>query len=356
MTCDPRRILSLLVPLVLVWSGQTARAQGEISLRRVAFIERDGPVLLEHIAELRGDEAIEFAELVVEPDPGARLGPSGRPFEIEVGRLRDRLGEREDVNWGRLILRGSTCLVRVRPESGEAPDADASAVLPETGDRIVRGTVKSRVVTTVASFLRVEREALRVRFRPGDRAFLAQAVGSRTVEVRPTGLSEDMGLRVTVYEGDRIVDSRLVRVGVEVRREVAVLRVEKRRGDPIGEADVLVESRWTVPGAGVLAPEEVIGQAAHTRIEPGEVVRARDVETPLAAKRGERVTVHCVNGPIVLRTEARAPRDVRDGEVVELETIDGKRTITARMSGERRAVAVVDAHPPRPERGKEGSG
>jgi len=344
----PIKIPLLAVLLLLTIAPQPAHAQSEITLRRVAAAPETAPIRLADVAVLEGEQATALAEFVIEPHPEQRLGPSNTPFEITIIEIRRLLSEADDVHWGRLILRGSRCVVHsTRALHDDERDSPPPVeTLPELAERITQGTIKAQLVSTIASFLSRPRADLRLRFETADRAFLAQAIAERKIEARPMGLSDPLAIRVTLFEAGRIAESRIIRAGVEIRQPVAIVRTDKRRGDPITESDVARETRWLDPVTTALTPDQAIGQAATTRLRVGDVLTSRDVETPIVAKRGERVTVHCVNGPVTLKTTARATRDARDGEIVELETLDGRGVIVARMSGKRRAVATSAQHPP----------
>ena len=76
------------------------------------------------------------------------------------------------------------------------------------------------------------------------------------------------------------------------------------------------------------------------------MVRESDVEPPVLVKRGERISVHCLSGGVVVRIKARALADAREGELVECRADGGEQVISARVTG--RAVAVIDADAARP--------
>ena len=67
------------------------------------------------------------------------------------------------------------------------------------------------------------------------------------------------------------------------------------------------------------------------------------VEAPIVIKRGDLVNIHCISGSILIELQRmRARRDGREGETIEFESADGKRTrLQARVSGPGRAVIVA---------------
>ena len=91
--------------------------------------------------------------------------------------------------------------------------------------------------------------------------------------------------------------------------------------------------------------EDAVGMLTRSRVSSGSVLRASQIEEPLLVRRGERVTVHCLNGGVALRVQARALRDGRRGELIEC-VLDGRdRAFSARVSDRGVAVMVLDGRP-----------
>lgn len=321
-----------------------AHGHGTIVLKAAARVPADAPVVLADVASLLGAEAEALARVVVVP--AAERGIVGRGGErVDAERVRAAIdlwapgAGQGPVNWGRLTLGGGTCVI-LPPLSTPAAHVQhiPAAEAPEAGT--VRGVIAARL----GLLLSASRADLKLAFDEADREFLDLAASGRTVDVRPTGMSERMPLAVTVYEttGAKIVAARTVRVGAQVRRSVVLAAAAKRRGELIGPGDVKTEERWAGPEASVLPLEKAIGAVVKSRLVPGEPVTARDIEPPIVVDRGDLVSVHCVSGLVVVRTTARALGEARDGETVKLQSLtDEHRTFYGRMDGRGRAVAVT---------------
>lgn len=320
--------------------GGAARGQGTITLKAATRLAPDAPVTVADVATLTGPEAEALGGVVI---VSAAERAAGRE-SVSAQRLRDAIDRRDGapVNWGRLTLGGGTCAV-LPPLSSDTPRVPRPA---PAADREA-GTVRGAIAARLCHLLAVERADLRLSFDDADRSILDLSVAGRTVDVRPTGLSEKIPLAVTVYEAagtaqGRIVGARTVRVGVQVRRSVVLAGAAKRRGDLIGPGDVTVEERWVGPSAPPLALERIVGAAVRTRLTAGEPIGEQDIQPPLVVQRGELVSVHCVSGLVVVRMTARALGEARDGEIVKLQSLsDEKRTFHGRMDGRGRAVAVA---------------
>jgi flagella basal body P-ring formation protein FlgA len=222
-------------------------------------------------------------------------------------------------------------------------------VPPVQASTIRTTTIKGPGALAIARALGVEPDELRLSFDTRDARVLATSALGRTVDAAVSGLSEDVPVRVMVFEGDRIVLSESVRVGASVLRDVCVLTSTKRRSETIGADDFTIERRWLDPTQEPIGADEVIGLSPRTTIRAGEPLLRADAELPLVVKRGDLVSVHCLSGSIVLQVPARALSAARDGEVIEFKHLRSDGVFRARMSGRGRAVAV----PSGPQTGKE---
>ncbi|MFM9996794.1 MAG: flagellar basal body P-ring formation chaperone FlgA [Phycisphaerales bacterium] len=331
-----------------------ASAQSTITLRGAARVPAAAPITLADVAGLVGPDAEALARIVViAPESrGARVNaPAERVDADLVRRAIDEQTARNPVNWGRMTIAGGTCVI-LPPLDGSRPVAGAAAPHPVAAP--YAGSVRAVVAARIAQMLAAEPSDLKLTFDDSDRDVLDLAAVGRTVDVRAAGVSERMPMQVTVYEnagtagagGGRIVAGKTVRVGVQVRRPIVLAAGPKRRGEIIGPSDVAGELRWVGPAVGGLTPDRVIGSAVRSRLTPGAVVTAQDVEPPLVVEKGELVSVHCVSGAIVVRMTARALAPARDGEIVRLQSMtDEDRTFYARMNGRGRAVAVTQDSP-----------
>ncbi|MEX2217771.1 MAG: flagellar basal body P-ring formation chaperone FlgA [Phycisphaerales bacterium] len=324
--------LAMLVPLC-------ARAQSTISVLPSARVEPGRPVLLSQVATLAGPEAEALASTIIVP-----ILRGSADATVSLDQLRAALDGAPGINWGRLALRGSSCRIITapapaspapppgRPTSTEKPAHDAA-------------TIRAAVAHRIAQVARAAPADLRLAYAPEDHPFLDQAVGGRALEIRLTAHADRLPLAITLYDGDRIAASRTIRVGVEVRRTVAVAGVAKRRADLLAPEDLTTEQRWLPLTAAPAAAEQAVGASVATRLVPGQMITAADVTPPFVVAKGDHVTVHCVSGGVVLTTRARATGPARDGELVELQSLDAKRRFQARMNGRGRAVIAAEPAP-----------
>ncbi len=268
---------------------------------------------------------------------------TGDSRTITIESVRELLQEQAGVRWERLVLRGQSCSVmRIdgRPASHPAT-AIARSIRPAEAGPTVRTLVEARVAQIVGA----SAADVRVDFGDRDQALLETPAGGRVVEIQPAGRSDRMALSVRVYQGDVIVAGGMVRVGVEIRRDVLVAREGLAHGDAITGENTAVESRWLGAAEEPADAVKAIGSVARSRLRTGDVIGEQDIQAPVVVKKGDLVNVDCLAGAVVLRRTMRSTEQARDGEVVTLAALTGKKTVRARMNGAGRAVMVVEGVP-----------
>jgi len=333
--------LAAIVFALLV--GLTARA-GEIALRPSARLTPGAPVTLGDVATLTGDDAAALAPTALD----VRRGSDGAA-EITVEDVRAAL-DAAGVNWGRLTLRGSVCAVRAAEPTPATPDAPRRARSrdePAAVDLAGPPTVRTRLARLVARLYGVTPDNLRLRFDERDAEFLSTPESGRRIEIQPaaTPNASRFSAVVWLYAGDELLGSRSVRVDVRVRRPVVVLTRALDRGDAVTPDAVRSETLWVEPAGSAMvgAVEDAVGAVARKRLDAGAILRAEALEPPIVVRRGELVTVHCVSGGVVVKAKARAARDGRAGERLELRMDGSKKTFVARVVAPGRAVVNLDA-------------
>ncbi len=342
-----------ILTLVLLATG-AARAQTAVVVRAAADIQPGRAVLLREIATLSGDEAARLGEVEVLSGGAAgrargAWGGGGRV--IDLAAVRSAL-DAAGVNWGRVALSGSAC----RLGGADEPAAKATraarkpGVVFEVADEIAAGTVKRAIALRLADLYGVEPGGLRMAVSSNadeDAALLAmslEAAGGgavRRVEATPgtSGVSGRVAVRVDVYEGARVIAARTLSVDVLVKRSSTLPTSAVDRDQPMDPGALTTEDRWLSPAADApLRAEEIVGQNARRRLEPGRPITRDDVRPPLVVSRGDVVWVHVLSGSVSVKAKARALEAGRDGEDVLMQIDGSKRTFKARMSGRGTAV------------------
>ncbi len=323
-----------------------ALGQTSVTLRPAASVDLREAVRLGDIAVVSGADAerVKAAVVVAKPakNPPERL-------TVDMGQVQQAL-EAAKINLGRVTLSGVQCSVRSGGAELQPARSGEDARERPAADMVdVRGsaTVRKLIALRLAGLYAVATDDLRLKFvgvSSEDSTLLdSSAEPPRRVEVQPgaSGSAGRVGVRVDIYQGDRLTLSRTISVEALVRREGCIASGPIERDQVVTGVDVVSESRWMSPSAEPpITVEQALGLSAKRRIEAGRGLVADDVRPPMAVGRGDEVTVHTLSGGVVLKSRARALAAARDGEMVELRRDGSKKSFFARMSG--RGVAVVN--------------
>ncbi|GJQ31048.1 MAG: hypothetical protein HBSAPP03_29320 [Phycisphaerae bacterium] len=333
-----RRVAAMAVFVVLMLATMLVPRQAEgqtVTLRTFAAMADGARLTVGDVADVDGEGAEAVRGVVLPVEAGG---------VIDSATVRAALEKTGTVNLGRVRVRGGPCAVRVGttshadPPRRESPGAAESRTATEVN---TPGAIRALVPARVAEALGVSADDVRVTFEDHDAALLDMPAAGRLVVIRPAGDGERMPLAVRVYEGERLAASGTVRVGVQVRRMVWRAVGVIPRGQVLSNDQVRREEAWLSPGVRP-AGEGVLGQVVRSRIGAGEVVVEGDVEMPVVVKRGDLLTVDCISGGFVVQTTARALEAGREGQVIEMQALNSKSVIRARVSRAGQAVLVLD--------------
>ena len=254
----------------------------------------------------------------------------------------DSLQARGGVNWGRLTLRGSSCILKRPVPEVAAPSTPASAEPVEVVKALTGApTLRDLIAPRLAQTFRLDLSKIRLTFDDSAKELLDTPVTGRTSEITPLGIAERVPVSVRVYDHDRVAASGTLRVGVRVQRTVLLARTPMKKGDVLELANVASEERWVSPTADI-ADVSMLGGVTRAKLATGQLVQASDVEPAVVVKKGELVSVSCVSESGVVKAIARATQDARSGDVIKFEHTDSKkRSFLARVSGPGRAVSIA---------------
>lgn len=330
-----------VVLTALATSG--AWAQDSVRLLRTARVEAGTPVHLRDIARLEGPGAERLGRLAVAADASAEAAGEAGWFEITPERVRRVLEAELGRRSGMVAVSGTVCSVRVGQEPvARAADGAPSpaAPAPDAGDLVGLATVRGALARELCRILSVDPASLRLEFEDRDGEFLDTPLAGRVLEIDPVGSSDRMPVAVTVHGPGAAQRRETVRVGVLVRRHVAVASRMLERGQTVSTEDVSIEERWLTPADLSVGAEDAQGAVARRRVKPGETLERQDIEPPVVVHRGDRVWVRVVTAGLVVRREAHATEDGREGEMILFAAAsDSRERFVAVVTGPGQALA-----------------
>ncbi|CAN5815347.1 hypothetical protein BH11PLA1_BH11PLA1_17200 [soil metagenome] len=337
----------------------TLRSGAEIALAPDA---KSGLVRLADVADVTGPDSQRYREAVVVSDARAAALDFVKGFAVGLDDVKAALENLPGgVHWGRVELNGSTCLVRgggtAKTNSSDGPDERAassraratplqdavSRAASDTEATTLRGVIAARIAALygvgldhlrfkIAAPTRADEAALDATLRLGERAVVQPSAG---------GNSARLPLRVDIYDGASLVDSRSYAAEIQILRAVVIASERLERDQPISADSVHTEDRWIIAaGDSGARLEQVIGASPKRQLDAGRLIASGDLQSALVVERGETVWVHCISGGFVVKSKARALSAARDGQMVQLQADGTKKTLLARMSG--RGVAVIE--------------
>ncbi|GAB4544212.1 MAG: hypothetical protein Tsb0013_01130 [Phycisphaerales bacterium] len=335
-----------LIPFILLCVLVSAALGADVRLRSVHTATAGMPVRLSDVAEITGPDADRLADLVVIDDPAAAQG-TGRWISVGPEDIRKAM-RANDIATTRHTINGRRCIVRLASQiTRPAPDPTRPEAQPETISLTGPQTVRTRIAHVLAHRYGVTNDNLRVLFDPGHESLLARELGGLSCIVRPVSshLSDRLRIEIRLVRGERVVGEASVTGIAQIRRPVAVLVSRLNKGDTITRADLRADVRWLDPSAAAECAtlEGAIGQRATNRLDPSALLRTKDVEAPLAVRRGDSVVVLTVAGGVSIETVARVLRDGVVGERVSCRLDRASEPFDAVVTGPGRVLVNLDA-------------
>lgn len=322
-----RRILMLLLLTAFLWAlPGNALAHDSISLRPIVRVTDPLNLTIGDVAEVSGPSA---HALRLVPLTRHQFGDSVTPDHLRVAL--EKVG---GLNLGRIRLSGNMCELKVAVTDSSSPPPPSSQ-LSESG-----GSVRALITPRLAEFLGVPERDLRVTFEAADAALLDTPIVGRTISIHPSGQGDRIPVSVRIYDGDRVLTSGSIRVSVLVRRSVLIAVESFAKGSTVTPEGFRREDRWLLPSARP-AGIDALGRVARRRVPAGDILQGEDAELPVIIKRGDSVSVECISGGFVVRTNAHAAQSGREGDLIDLQSPNTKVTFRARVSGPGQAVMVI---------------
>lgn len=331
----------------------------EIALKgSVRLRDNESVVRLVDIAELTGPLAARYSNTVIADAP-----KGGDVLELSVRDIRRALDE-AGIHWGKVQLNGRHVIVRPRytgtgsPPLAMAPTsidnarrqhtrrptvADKAVVPYELAAQLVdRTTLRGNIAVLVARGLGVDPNKLRLTFDRRDAQFLDLSQDEFRFEIQQLSSmhSDRIELQVRAWSAGRIQRRQSVTVRPSIQTDTVVLGNDISRGTMFHEDDLTVESRWLPPSASTRIATLVgaVGRIASGRLRRGSVLSKKDIAREFVIKRGDRVTVRCIVGGIVITLEAEARGDGAIDERVELRKLGERDTFFATVTASHAAV------------------
>jgi len=326
--------------------GQTIRLRKE-------YRAEGSIILLGDVAEITASDRKALAQL-------SRLElivtPSRRPRELSVGEIREFM-TLNSLKPAMYRFRGSAS-VTVFPRRGRP--------IKSTKALNIRGNVvdTAKKIVTKAIVRHLTRRSgqkhdWQVSFMVGKRNAerILKATGQPRVKGGRAPWTGKQRFWIEIATGDSVAQFP-VYAQVTPREFVVTTTRAIRRGQRIAAADV--ELRPAPPqlrGAQVVYHlEDVVGRESRKSLATGQPVDSRSLVKTKLVKRRQLITVYARGPGIMVRMTARSLEDGTKGDLINIESLEGKRRFSARVIGPQEAAIYISPTVVSPKRtGREGS-
>ncbi len=320
-------LLGLLLPLANVQADQVQlypQAQVQTSIVRLA-----------DVAQLHGSIVSRLGQTVlVQRSGGESL------TQVSLQQVRQHLDDL-GVDVSRIAWGGpQVCVVT------EATHTSVLANPTKAVDTRSALTFEAQLIQYLVTWTGFENSEVVVKFSERDRQRLAQAVGVGRLEFEPAGQGPLGRIPVTIrhWQGGRLMKELRVTAMV-ARKTLAFVMVKSvKRGQVFGPRDIQI--REVLLNRGRSEPlrqlGKVVGQSAQRRLRVGQMLFAEDVAPAVLIHKGQRVTVRCMVGGVLVRTTARAEQDGMMDQTISFRNETPRSTFTARVSSSHEAILVLN--------------
>ncbi len=313
-----------------------------------AQVSASGPsVKLKEIAELRGQEATELADVEV-----AKLQAADQRLVISMDVVRKQLGAR-GVNWGRVSCRGAIRITITRDENATAQaTADSSASSGKSGGAAaakgdgktgaaasgVSKTVKQLLPEWIVQQLGLPASQVRVTLEEArNDAFewsnLTDRLEFRTRATPMVGrnLTFEVIRRAPGAAGAMDVKIERVRATVEVLKPVLMATRVLQRGQTITAEDLRPDQKWldTAEDGLVSDIKLAVGQRARLLVRPDRPLASEDISAPEVIKRGQTLKATWIVGTVKLERLMTALESGAEGQWIKVRADGGKKEFSA---------------------------
>jgi flagella basal body P-ring formation protein FlgA len=310
------------------------------SVTRAAIIElKDAAEVSTSVVRLGQVAKIHDADsAVVERLSAITLFPApstGKSKTIDFETIRERLAA-QGVALSEIEFSGSS---QVSVSGGRFDDSSGEG--NSAGSELTQRRAEELVTSAVRQYLREKAPSLgtvqiELKLTPKQVAALSAALSAR-VEItggnEPYSGEQPFRARFFDRQGRRTEFQVLCRV--RPLPQVVVPAANLPKGHVVRADDLsLKQQPATANAANYLEqPGLVVGQETRRTLRAGEPISAIDVRGVPLVRRGDIVTVVARNQGIVVRTDARAMADGSLGQPIKLVSLDGRRELSALVSG-----------------------
>lgn len=139
-------------------------------------------------------------------------------------------------------------------------------------------------------------------------------------------------VRLVARRFDGPVESQLL-LKLTPHPEVAVVTKVLPRGHRLTSQDLELQPipEQELEPSHIRDPQEVLGMEVRNGVRPGQPLDRSNLRTPIVVHRGDLIEVRVMGGGVVVTTNAKALSDGSAADLIEIETLDPRKRLLARV-------------------------
>jgi flagella basal body P-ring formation protein FlgA len=201
--------------------------------------------------------------------------------------------------------------------------------------KFTQGQIHNLVQDHIESNMPWSKDAVRFEFASqGDDIVLrGEKISHRIAELHNQGYIGDARFSVKYYNRNTFIRESIVRVKMEVQRDIVVASRSLSRDVQIGEDDVHVVKKWVSRMATnvVSDPREVIGKRLTVGTSANGEIQPTYLKKPILIKRGAPVRIVYQNGSLSVSALGYSEEDGVSGGLIRIQNATSKKTLHARV-------------------------
>jgi flagellar basal body P-ring formation protein FlgA len=201
--------------------------------------------------------------------------------------------------------------------------------------KFTQGRIHSIVQDYIEENMPWSKNAVRFEFasQGDDIVVRGEKISHRIVELHNQGYIGDSRFSVRYYDHNTFIRESIVKVKMEVQRNIVVASRSLARDVQIGEADIHVVKKWVTRMASniVSDPKEVVGKRLTVGAAANEEIQATYLKNPILIRRGAPVRIVYDNGSLSVSALGYSEEDGVSGGLVRIRNATSKKTVHARV-------------------------
>ena len=215
-------------------------------------------------------------------------------------------------------------------------DIDVNSVdnikVERAGRIIDREDIRLRLIESASVETGDDLDSIEIELYEDFKPFVIAAEITKPVEVQTFQMDADSGTFMAVLQIAGMDKPLTLQGQAYISMTIPVLARDVDRDEPIRATDIEQKTVYKASLVGrdiIRSQADLIGKAAKRSLRAGEAIYPRDVTPVKLVQRNAMVTIQYKKGPLILTMQGKAMEDGAEGEMINLQNVQSRRTIQA---------------------------